>query len=56
MRIVGSFHKEKIIICSNLYDSNECSIFKRASTENILGTMLLCNTNLIIIIILYFFL
>jgi hypothetical protein len=39
MRIVASFYKEKNIICISFYGSNECPIFKRALTENILGTM-----------------
>jgi hypothetical protein len=40
MRTIVSFHKGKNIICTNLYDSNKCPEFKRASTKNILGTML----------------
>jgi len=38
-----------LIICISLYDSNKCSIFKRASTRNNLETMFWCNMNLIII-------
>jgi hypothetical protein len=40
MKAIVSFHKEKNIIYTNLYDSNEFLVFKRASIKNILGTIL----------------
>jgi hypothetical protein len=39
-KAIVSFHKEKNIIYTNLYGSNEFLVFKRASIKNILGTML----------------
>ena len=49
MRTITSFHKEKNIICISLYDFNECPVFMRASTINILRTILSYNRNPIII-------
>ena len=34
--ITSSFRKEKNIIYINLYDSNECLVYKRTLTKNIL--------------------
>ena len=51
MRTTTSFHKEKNIKYTNIYDTNECPVFKKASTRNILGTMFRYSKNLIIITI-----
>jgi len=40
MRITIFFYKRKNIICISFYGSNKYPVFKRASTKNILETML----------------